>query len=141
MKYDHYDETNWAKKNVNFGKWTYHAKDSDKATPVPSPPTDEQMIEVILEHQYLEEKDFFLDMVEWLRNDAPKKLRTMLRELWPGNTITQRATANLDYERLCEVIYKMGFRASEILERRMTLGQNNEWVKKYFEDFPPRQNE
>lgn len=136
MKYYHdYKNLN---KDIKFGKWTFQPKDSNKSIPVPSPPTDEKMIEMIVGHQYLEEKDFFLDMVEWLRKDAPKKLRTMLQELWPGNTGKQRAMADLDYERLCEVVYKMGFRASEILERRMMLGQNNEWTRKYFSDFPPR---
>lgn len=138
--YNDNDYNTWPSniKKENFGhKWIHQPTN----TPIPPATTDEQMIEAISEHQYLEEKDFFLDMVEWLRKDAPKKLRTMLQELWPwpgwGNTITQRATVNLDYERLCEVVYKMGFRASERLERRMMLGQNNEWVKKYFADFPP----
>lgn len=42
----------------------------------------------------------------------------------------------MSYERLCETVHSMGFRASDVLERRMILGPSNKWVRKYFEDFP-----
>lgn len=142
MKYNYYDETNWKNidfsKDVNFGKWVFQPKESNESISVPTPLTDEQMIDEILGHPDLEDKGFFEDMVAWIRMDAPKKLRTMLTNLCPWTTGLGRASADLSYKMLCRVVYEMGFRASEVLERRMTLGQNNEWVRKYFGDFPPR---
>lgn len=118
-------------KDKNWGKWTYTAKGSDKAQPWPKPPTDEEMIADILSRT--EDEGFFSDMVAWLRMDAPKKLRWTLQELNPP-----MHTGPVAYERLCEVLYQVGFRASEMLERRMALGPTNAWVRKYFEDFPPK---
>lgn len=129
----------WAKKNINFGKWTYHSKDSDKAIPVAPPPTDKEIIEEILGHPNLEDRGFFEDVVNWLKEDAPRKLRGFLNDLYPWVTGLSKASADLSYETLCEAVFRMGFRASERLERRMTLGQTNDWVRKYFLDFPPRQ--
>lgn len=116
-------------KNDNFGKWIH----SSTNTYVPPPPTDEQMIKAIHDNQNLEDKDFFREMVDWLRKYAPRKLRVALQELWSAAS----ASVDLSYERLCEVVYKMAFRASEALEHRMVLGPNNQWVQKYFGDFPP----
>lgn len=118
-------------KDKNWGKWTYTAKGSDKAVPWPKPPTDEEMIADILPRT--EDEDFFGDMVAWLRRDAPRKLNITLVGL-----CAPMHTGPVSYERLCEALYQVGFRASEILERRMTLGPSNEWVRKYLEDFPPR---
>lgn len=120
----------------NWGKWVYQTKGSGDPTEWPSPPKDEQIIGEILEHSSLEDRGFFEDMVAWLRKDAPRKLRGMLQDLFPWTTGLSKASADLSYERLCEVVYRMGFRASEVLERRMVLGPSNKWVKKYFEDFP-----
>ncbi len=131
MNYNKYEE--FAKKNINFGKWTYHSKDSDEAIPVAPAPTDKEMIDEILQHPSLEDKAFFEDVVDWLRKDAPRKLREFLNGCKTG-----LAFADLSYKTLCEAVFRMGFRASERLEQRMMLGQNNEWVKKYFADFPPR---
>lgn len=95
------------------------------------PPTDEEMIKDILSRA--EDGGFFKDMVEWLRRDAPRKLRKALNELRPP-----MHKGPVAYDRLCEVLYQVGFRASEILERRMILGPSNDWVQRYFEDFPKR---
>lgn len=132
-----YDKTNWVKKNSNFGKWTYHSKDSDKAIPVAPAPTDQEIIEEILQHPSLEDKGFFEDMVIWLKEDAPRKFRAILNDLYPWSTGLSKASADLSYETLCEAVFRVGFRATERLERRMILGQTNEWVRKYFADFPP----
>lgn len=136
MNYNKYEE--FAKKNINFGKWTLHSKDYDKAIPVAPAPTDKEIIDEILQHPSLEDKGFFEDVVDWLRKDAPRKLRAFLNDLYPWTTALSKASADLSYGVLCEAVFRMGFRASERLEQRMMLGQNNEWVKKYFADFPPR---
>lgn len=122
---------NWVVNNTNknWGKWVYEDKDSNERVPWPSPPTDEEMIEDVLSR--VEDKGFFTDMMAWLRSDAPRKLRTTVQELHAPLHIGPVA-----YDRLCEVVYQLGFRASEVLERRMILGPTNKWVKKYFGDFP-----
>lgn len=124
----------WMKKSLS-GTWVYEQKGKDPM-PAPKPPTDEEMIESILKCGKLQDEGFFLDMVEWLRKDAPKKLRGVLRELhgYPG---VPGLDVDLSYERLCELVYDVGFRVSEVLKRRMILGDSNRFVKKYFEDFPP----
>lgn len=118
--------------NKNFGTWVYDALNKNPATPAQ---TDKQIIESILEHPNLEDKGFFEDMVAWLRKDAPKKLGSVLNGLYYSGTGLGRANADLSYNNLCKMVYSAGFRASEVLERRMILGPTNEWVKKYFEDF------
>ena len=118
------------------GRWMFQPKGGGEPIPVMPPPTDEQMICAIIEHQHLEDKDFFREIVDWLRRDAPRKLRWTLQELWPGDSGLARASADLSYGRLCEVVYKLGFRTSEAIEGRMMLETPNDWVKKYFEDFP-----
>jgi hypothetical protein len=110
----------------NWEKWVYNAM-GDKEPVMPAL-TDDRMIESILNHD-IEERGFFQEMVAWLRRCALKKLKVALLSI-----ITKR---DRTYEHLCEVVYKMGFRASDILERRMILGETNEWVRKYFKDFPP----
>lgn len=116
----------WFKKTTvssNLGTWVYDATNSKNPTL-----TDEQIIESILGYEGFKEKGFLQDIVAWLRRDAPKKLREALLQMYP--------LRNLTYKHLCEVVYKMGFRASEIIERRMILGETNEWVREYFKDFP-----
>lgn len=132
MKYDNKIE-NWVVKNTNkdSGRWTYTAMGSDEVKPWPKPPTDEEMIKDIVSR--VEDEGFFRDMVSWLRDDAPRKLRKTLQELQAPMHVGPVA-----YDRLCEAIYQLGFRASGVLERRMILGPNNKWVEKYFEDFPAR---
>lgn len=123
----------WVTNNTdkNWGKWSYTSKGSKEAKPWPEPPTDEEMIRDILPR--VEDEGFFGDLVAWLRMDAPRKLRWTLQELHPP-----MHTGPISYERLCEVLYQIGFRASEVLERRMMLGPSNQWVRKYLEDFPNR---
>lgn len=121
----------------NWGKWVYHSKGSKESGAWPSPPTDDHMIKEILECRDLGERGFFEDLVAWLRKDAPRKLRGMLKNLFPWTTGLGGSLSDLSYERLCETVYSMGFRASDVLERRMILGPSNKWVRKYFEDFPP----
>lgn len=98
----------------------------------PPPATNESMIDDIMNRT--EDKGFFRDMVEWLEKEAPKRLPLMLRELCPP-----MHTGSVFYDRLCEVLYQIGFRTSEMLERRMILGPANKWVADYFKDFPSRQ--
>lgn len=126
----------WASaiKNKSFGKWLPQEPTGPVTEYVPV--TDEQIIGEILDHPNLEDRGFFEDMVAWLRMDAPRRLRGMLEDLFPWKT-----SADFSYERLCEAVYRMGFRASKILERRMILGTSNEWVRKYFEDFPIKGDE
>lgn len=114
---------NWLPSNINT-----------QTKPVESPPTLESMIKKIQSH--VEDQGFFNDMVEWLRTNAPKKLRNALRELAPP-----MHTGPVAYDRLCEVLYEIGFRASDLLERRMILGPTNRWVQEYFKDFPSRKSD
>lgn len=100
----------------------------------PPPATNESMIDDIMNRT--EDKGFFKDMVEWLKKDAPKRLSGMLKEL-----VSPMHTGTVAYDRLCEVLYQIGFKTSEPIERRMILGPSNEWVKKYFADFPLGSNE
>jgi len=79
-----------------------------------------------------EDRGFFRDMVEWLRKDAPKRLRSIL-----GEFVSPMHTGPVAYDRLCEVLCQIGFRTSELIERRMILGPSNRWVVEYFDDFPP----
>lgn len=128
------ESNSWTYENnkyKNLSTWTYTAKGSDKVQQWPKPPTDEEMIADVLSRT--EDKGFFEDMVAWLRMDAPRKIRKNLQELHPP-----MHTGPVAYDRLCEVLYQVGFRASEVLERRMALGPSNRWVRQYFEDFPPR---
>ena len=118
-------------KSVSYNKWTYEKT----GEPVSPSPTDEQIVEEILQHPDLEDKGFFEEMVAWTRRDAPKKLRGMLSNLYPWRTRLSKANADLSYVMLCKVVYMMGFRASETIEKRMILGPSNEWVRRYFEDF------
>lgn len=128
--------SNWINKNVgdnNWGKWVYNAKGSADPKPWPNPTSDEEMIKDIAIRA--DDPGFFEEMVEWFRRDAPKRLRSALRDLsYPMHM------GPVSYDRLCEVVYQVGFRASEALERRMILGPSNKWVRRYFEDFPPRQS-
>lgn len=137
----HNEFNKWAesiKRNKNFGKWNYYPKDSNKSVPVGQPPTTDSIIEEIRQHPGLEDRGFFDDVVSWLREDAPKKLRGFLHDLYPHTTGLSKASADLSYKTLCGAVYKAEFRASERLEQRMMLGSSNEWVRKYFADFPPR---
>lgn len=121
-----WDNTSTSK---DFGKWTLITSNHPPVE-LPPPPTDEEMIGRILPH--MEDKGMFTDIVDWLRKDAPKKLRSALNGL-----DKHRVLPPVPYEHLCRVVYELGFRANEVVEGRMILGLNNEWVKKYFEDFPP----
>lgn len=112
----------------DFGKWTF-VSHNNPPVEVPPPPSNEEMTGRILPH--MEDKGMFTDIVDWLRKDAPKKLRSVLNGL-----DEHRVLPPVPYEYLCRVVYELGFRASDILESRMILGPNNEWVKKYFADFP-----
>jgi hypothetical protein len=111
-------------KYYNYGKWVKGATHQGS-----NPYADEAMIEEILPRT--EDKGFFKEIVAWLKEWAPKKLRPALFEL---NGIKRDPIL---YEWLCKIVYLMNFRASRNLERRMLLGPSNKWVRKYFEDFPP----
>lgn len=128
-KYDEGSKITWDIKVSNSGTGGvgsnyYPYNPVKKAVP---PATEEEMIKDILSRT--DERGFFEDMVDWLRRDAPRRLQKALKELHAGSVA---------YDRLCEVLYHTWFRTTERLERRMMLGPANEWVQKYFKDFPPR---
>lgn len=125
------DGTNWTKiSKKDFGKWVY---DANTNMPKPAMPTEKEMMEDIMPR--VADEGFFMDMVAWLKKDAPKRLGSVLAELYrPPHAYTQAAA--IAYDRLCETLYQVGFRASETLERRMILGPSNKWVVEYFKDFP-----
>lgn len=115
-------ETNWSKTNSINGIPSITVTSTDDQT-------DESMIEEILGRT--DDQGFFKDLVSWLSVDAPKKVRRTLKEF-----ASPMHTGIITYERLCEVVYRIGFRASELIERRMILGPSNQWVAEYFKDFP-----
>lgn len=121
----------WEFHTENYGKWVRETQATPSEGVIEAVYyTDERMIEDILERT--EDKEFFREVVAWLKHDSPKKLRPALQEL---HGVRQ---SPIKYEWMCELIYNLNFRASEKLEHMMILGQTNEWVKKYFGDFPPR---
>lgn len=121
----------WDVFTEDYGKWVWDIQGTPSDDqPAPVHLTDGRMIKDILEKA--EDKDFFREIVLWLKQDAPKKLRPALQEL---HGIRRNP---IKYEWLCELVYNLNFRASEKIEQRMILGQANEWVKKYFQDFPPK---
>ena len=75
-----------------------------------------------------EDQGFFKDVVDWLSKEAPRILLNTLEQLCYAGPVT--------YSRLCEFLYDIGFRTSELIERRMILGPSNKWVVEYFKDFP-----
>lgn len=125
--------TKWENANVssnkNFSKWVFQPTGTEERTPVPPPPSDEELIEKLIPR--MEDKGMFKDIVAWLRKDAPKRLRGAL------NNLNSPLVTSISYETLCRTVYEMHFRASEVIERRMILGEGNQWTKRYFEDFPP----
>lgn len=74
-----------------------------------------------------EDRGFAEDILSWLRASAPRKIRFFL---------SMSSSAGVTYEFLCMCVYELGFRGSDLIERRMVLGPVNKWVKLYFEDFP-----
>lgn len=120
--------------SIKDGNWL--PKNSDGPVKEYVPLKDEQIIDEIVHHPNLEDRGFFEDMVSWLRKYAPKHLRGTLEHLFPWTNVSSKSSADLSYERLCWAVYRTGFKASEILERRMILGPTNMWVKMYFKDFP-----
>ncbi len=118
-----YDNKNftWEYKNTT---WT-----SNPAQPAQPALTDEQMLQKI--SSCVRDEGFFRDAIDWLKSSAPRKVRPFMQDLcfsFHNSPIT--------YEGLCEAVYKLGFRATEVLERRMILGSANKWVQLYFKDFP-----
>lgn len=112
----------------NFEKWI---KDMN-ADP---PPSEQEMIESISLNA--EDVGFFRDILDWLQKMAPKKISFFLRELYLSKSNEWASPKKYSYEKMCELIYRMGFRASETIENRMILGTNNKWVQDYFRDFHP----
>jgi hypothetical protein len=129
------NKSTWEWENTStskdFGKWTFVSQNNPPVE-VPPPPSNEEMIKSLLPH--MEDKGMFEDIVDWLRKDAPKKLRGLLNGLYAQHMILPP----VPYEYLCRVVYELEFRANEVVENRMILGTNNQWVKRYFEDFPLR---
>jgi len=126
--YNKNDNTcNWENlhKDKNYGGWTYSGNKNKK--PFESLPTNDEMKASILSRT--DEEGLFSDIIEWLEKMAPRKVRVFLKSLC-------HSAVRLTYDDFCEAIYKMGFRASEMLEKRMILGPTNKWVQDYFKDFP-----
>lgn len=114
-------------KEKNYGGWMYSGKNKKINQPFGSLPTDKEMKASILSRT--DEEGLFSDSIEWLEKMAPRRVRSFLKSLCHSD-------ARLTYEDFCEAIYKMGFRASKMLEKRMALGPTNKWVQDYFKDFP-----
>lgn len=112
--------------NYYFGKWM---KNIELELPQPKI-LEEEMIKEILSK--VEDKGFFNDILNWLRQMAPKKIDYFLNQMY----FPIKSGLCFSYESMCKIVYQLGFRANEIIERRMILGDNNEWVQKYFKDFP-----
>lgn len=92
--------------------------------------TEDELIAKILEKT--DEKDFFKDIVKWMSHImAPTKRRQIIDDI-RGWARTRR----LSHSDFCMHIFSSRIRASKPLENRMMLGDSNEWVKKYFENFP-----
>jgi hypothetical protein len=124
----------WEIKSKAFNKWPTAntipgVTVASTSFQFPPAPTENEMIEDVMGRT--EDRGFFRDMVDWLRKDAPKRLSVMLKEL-----VSPMHTGPVAYDRLCEVLYQIGFRTSELIERRMILGPSNRWVVEYFNDFP-----
>lgn len=115
--------TNWTwTTNTYFDKFTKNILQ----TP---PPLEEEMIEKIISNTG--DRGFFQDILDWLRKVAPKKVSFFIRDLY-----LSRSGDLYSYEKMCELVYKLGFRANDVIEKRMILSPSNEWVKSYFKDFP-----
>jgi hypothetical protein len=97
--------------------------------PTPLPPTDDQLAYELLSR--VSDSGFFEDCLRWLKSSAPRKLRSFLDRL-----CLPMHKSFVSYEALCEAVYLLGFRADEVIERRMILGVTNKWVQLYFQDFP-----
>lgn len=123
----------WEYKNYNtktfstndFSKWVKNYE-FDKSLP-----SEQELIELITSN--VEDVGFFKDILDWLRKTAPRKIMFFLRELYLCRSATKVGLHS--YEKMCELIYKMGFRTSETVENRMILGPKNKWVQEYFKDF------
>ena len=121
----------WEIKSQAFHKWPTTVT---TATTIPgvtvaatqSSPTKESMMDDIMNRT--EDQGFFKDVVDWLSKEAPRILQNTLEQLCYAGPVT--------YNRLCEFLYDIGFRTSELIERRMILGPSNKWVVEYFKDFP-----
>ena len=98
--------------------------------------TEDELIAKILDKT--DEKEFFKDIVKWICHVlAPTKRRQIIEDI-RGWSRTAAATRRLSHSDFCMFIFSSRIRASELLESRMLLGESNEWVKKYFENFPTR---
>lgn len=96
--------------------------------------TEDELIAKILDKT--DEKEFFKDIVKWMRHVlAPTKRRQMIEDI-RGWSRTTAATRRLSHSDFCMFIFSSRIRASKPLENRMLLGESNEWAKKYFENFP-----
>lgn len=115
--------------DVDLIKWV-HDQEKIKKTSPPEP-SEQEMIEKILTG--IDDEGFFRDILDWLKKMAPKKVPRFLEELY----IPINSGLTCSYDGLCEIVYKLGFKASETLEHRMILGANNKWVQEYFKDFYP----
>lgn len=130
---------NWVDYNKIYNKNTYKPQKGNKNTkwnimgggdkirPFSALPTNDEMKKSVLSRT--NEESFVQDILDWLVEMAPRKIRSFLKRLCSHET-------KITHVDLCESIYAMGFRASEVLERRMILGEANEWVQLYFKDFP-----
>ena len=72
------------------------------------------------------EQAFVTEIVNWMRHSAPAKLTTSF----------VFRLKNINREQLCGMVYGLQFRASEMVENIMLLGPSNDFVRRYFADFP-----
>lgn len=125
---------NWTWENKDYASWLKSSswiKNSNKYEEydMPAVMSDKEIMSDISDR--LDEPGFFDDCLNWLADMAPRKIGGFLRFLYVGNN-------RITHSVLCKAVYNMGFKASDIIERRMILGETNEWVSMYFKDFPTR---
>ena len=126
------NNSNWTWENKDYASWiktssSWIKNNSNKYDEydVPAVMTDKEMMSDISDR--LDEPGFLDDCLGWLAEMAPRKISAFLRSLGKNR---------VNHAALCKAVYDMGFRASEVVERRLILGETNDWVRMYFEDFP-----
>jgi hypothetical protein len=113
---------------MEYKNWEYIGKHYDEILSNKTSSSSEMLSDVL---SRTDERGFVEDIMSWLQTCAPRKIYGFLKEL-----TFPMSGGFISYELLCERVYELGFRANEIIERRMVLAPSNKWVKLYFEEFP-----
>jgi hypothetical protein len=116
--------------NKNSWVWSY-ASYGNKEEKNLAPPAAVQAAHLRDVKRRCTESGFLEDVLSFLEAYAPRKLYGFLKGLCV-------APGPISYENLCEAIWKLEFRVGEVIERRMILGEGNEWTRKYFSEFGVR---